>query len=124
MQIEFANNYTIACQIALKLPNILESLFPDILGDKFRRELLLLQQLRMHPHNQGFFVVAAIEQPDHAALRQTSRAAPQVIVIELLAAWRFEGLNLTALRIDAGHDMLNDAVLACRIHRLKDNQHR
>jgi hypothetical protein len=45
-------------------------------------------------------------------------------VIELLATWRFERVNLTALRIDAGHNMLNDAILTRRIDSLKDNQHR
>jgi hypothetical protein len=33
----------------------------------------------------------------------------------------FETIDLTALRIDAGHDVADDAVFARGIHRLKMN---
>jgi hypothetical protein len=36
----------------------------------------------------------------------------------------FEAENLAALRIDAGHDVLDRAVLACGVHRLKNQQQR
>ena len=35
-----------------------------------------------------------------------------------------EAEHLAALRVDAGHHMLDGAVLSRRIHRLKDEQHR
>ena len=52
------------------------------------------------------------------------RGAPEEIVVELLGARRLEGMHLAALRIDARHHVLDDAVLAGRIHRLEDHQHR
>ncbi len=36
----------------------------------------------------------------------------------------FEAENLAALRIDAGHDVLDGAVLAGGVHRLKNQQQR
>ena len=52
------------------------------------------------------------------------RRAPEKIVVEFLRARRLERMHLAALRIDAGHHVLDDAVLAGRIHRLEHDQHR
>ncbi len=45
-------------------------------------------------------------------------------MLQLLAGRMLEGENLAALRIDAAHDVLDGAVLAGRVHRLKDEQDR
>ena len=45
-------------------------------------------------------------------------------MVQFLRRRCFEGMNLDALRIDARHDVFDDAVLAGRIHRLDDHQHR
>ena len=45
-------------------------------------------------------------------------------MVEILAARRLERVDLAALRVDAGHDVLDRAVLAGRVHRLEDGQHR
>ncbi len=45
-------------------------------------------------------------------------------MIELLARRRLERVDLAALRVDAGHDVLDRAVLAGGVHRLEDQQHR
>ena len=78
----------------------------------------------MHPHHEHFLVVAAVEDADAAALGQVLRAAPHVIVVELLGGRRLERDHLAALRIDARHDVLDRAVLARGVHRLEDEQHR
>ena len=83
-----------------------------------------LQQLGMHAHHQHLLVVGAVEDADVAALRQAARAAPQIIVVEFLGRRRFEGEHLAALRIHAGHDVLDGAVLAGGIHGLEDQQQR
>jgi hypothetical protein len=44
-------------------------------------------------------------------------------VIELFRRRRLERVDLAALRVDAGHHVIDDAVLAGRIHALKDHQH-
>ena len=88
------------------------------------RQLLLREELRVHADDERLLVVAAIEDPDAAALRQALHAAPQVVVVEVLAARRLEREDLAALRVHARHHVLDRAVLAGRVHRLEDQQHR
>jgi len=45
-------------------------------------------------------------------------------VIELLGGRRFEGIHLAALRVHAGHHVLDGAILAGGIHGLKNQQQR
>ena len=45
-------------------------------------------------------------------------------MIELFARRRLERMDLAALRVDPGHHVLDRAVFAGGIHRLKDQQHR
>ena len=52
------------------------------------------------------------------------QAAPEVVVVELLRRGRLERVHLAALRIDAGHHVLDRAVLAGGVHRLEDQQDR
>ena len=52
------------------------------------------------------------------------RRAPEKIVLQLLGARLFEAEHLAALRIDPGHDVPDGAVLAGRVHPLKDQQQR
>ena len=89
-----------------------------------RRHLLLGQDFRMHPHHQAFLVIGAVEDADAAALRQRDHAAPQEIVIEFERRRLLERMHLAALRVDAVEDALDRAVLAGRIHALKDQQQR
>ena len=111
-------------EVALEGADVLEALVPDLLGDQLRRQLLLGEELRVHAHDQRLLVVAAVEDADAAALGQALHAAPEVVVVEILAGRRLEGVDLAALRVDAGHDVLDRAVLAGRVHRLEDQQHR
>src|SRR4029434_909734 len=78
----------------------------------------------MHPYDQSLFVIAAIENADATTLRQTLDATPEEIVVEVFARRRLERKNLAALRVDAGHDVLDRAVLTRRVHCLKYEQHR
>src|SRR5262249_38158046 len=121
---ELANADAVARQIALEAADVVKAFLPDVFCDELGRQLLLLQEIAVHPHDEGLLIVAAIENADAAALRQVFHAAPQVIGAEVLAGRRLKGKNLTALRVDAGHDMLDRAVLPGRIHRLKDQQYR
>ncbi len=45
-------------------------------------------------------------------------------MVEILAGGRLEGMDIAALRIDAGHDVLDGTVLARCVHRLEDEKHR
>ena len=44
-------------------------------------------------------------------------------MLQLLGAGRLEGVHLATLRIDAGHDVLDYAVLAGGVHGLQHDQH-
>jgi hypothetical protein len=63
--------------------------------------------------------VGTIENADTSPLRHADGGAPEEIMIELLGVWRLERVHLAALRIDAAHDVLDDAILAGRIHGLQ-----
>ena len=78
----------------------------------------------MHAHHERLLVVAAIENADPPALRQLLHAAPEIVVIEILARRPLERRHLAALRIHARHHVLDRPVLSRRIHRLEDEQHR
>ncbi len=78
----------------------------------------------MHANDQHLLVIRAIEDADLAALGQAPGRVPQEVMLQLLGAGMFETENLAALRIDAGHHVLNRAVLAGRVHGLKNQQQR
>src|SRR5215471_3351205 len=110
------------CQISFKGSNVMESLSPDMFRDEAGGELLALQKLGMHAHNQNFFIVGPVENADSAALRQAFGGAPEKIVVQFLFGRRFEGKNLATLRINTGHHMFDSAVFARSIHSLKNKE--
>ena len=77
----------------------------------------------MHADDQHLLVVGTVEDADPPAFRQITGGAPEKIVLQFRGAGMFEAEHLAALRIDAGHHVLDGAVLAGRIHRLKNQQH-
>jgi hypothetical protein len=76
----------------------------------------------MHPDDQHLLVIGSVEDPDPPALREISGRAPKKVVLQFRRARMLETEYLAALRIDAGHYMLNSAVLASRVHGLKNQQ--
>ena len=50
--------------------------------------------------------------------------SPEIIVVQLFIARRLKGVNVTSLRIHAGHDVLDHAILASGVHSLEDDQDR
>ena len=84
----------------------------------------MVQQFRVDPHHQHFLVIGAVEDTDPAAFRQHLVGPPQIIVIQLLGGRRLEAVHLAALRVDAGHHMLDGPILAGGVHGLKDEQQR
>jgi hypothetical protein len=93
-----------------------------MLRDELRRNLLFGKKLGMNANDQRFFVVAAIEDADVSAIRSALQATPKVIVIEIFGRGRLERVSLAALGIDAGHDVLDGAILAGGVHGLKNQQ--
>ena len=76
----------------------------------------------MHPNDEHFFVVRAVEDANASSLGQVPCRFPQKIVIQILGTRVLEAENLATLRIHAGHHVFDDAVFACGVHRLKDQQ--
>src|ERR1700730_2009614 len=110
--------------MAFELTNILEAMLPDILSGEVRRQLLPFQQFGMDAYDQHFLIMGPVENADVAAFRQGVVDPPQEMVGKLLSAGRLEVMDFTAQRIYAGHHVLDDAVLARRIHALKHDEHR
>ena len=77
----------------------------------------------MDPDDEHLLVVRAVEDADAAALGQRLHVAPEEIVVELLVRRLLEAEDLAALRVHARHHVLDRAVLAGGVHRLKDDQH-
>ena len=78
----------------------------------------------MDSNNQYFLITRTIEDTDPPPFGQAARRAPEKIMFELIGARLFEAENLAALRIDPGHDVPNGAVLAARVHPLKNQKQR
>ncbi len=104
--------------------DVLVALVPYVLADQRVRQPLGLEQPSVDPDHQDLLVVGAVEDPDPPALRARLVGPPEVVVVELLGARRLEGAHVAALRIDPGHDVLDRAVLARRVHALEDQQER
>src|SRR5215831_14853695 len=121
---ELANDNAITSKISLEVPDVLEALLPNVLRYQLRRQLLPLEKLSMHAHDERLLVVATVEDADATAFRQMSEATPKIIMGQLLGAWRLEGKYLTTLRVYSRHNVLDRAVFPRGVHRLKDQQHR
>src|SRR5262249_40040646 len=80
------------------------------------------EKFRMDTYDEGLFVVAAVENADVTAIWKALHAPPEIIVIQVLGGGRLEGKNLTALRVDTGHDVLDGAILAGGVHGLKNKE--
>jgi hypothetical protein len=68
-------------------------------------------------------VVRPVEDADAAAGRQRPGGAPEVVVVELLGRRFPERPDVDALRVHAGHHVLDRGVLAGGVDRLEDDEH-
>jgi hypothetical protein len=75
----------------------------------------------MDAHDQYLFIVRPVENADFAAFGNALLRAPEEVVIQLFAARRLESVNIASLRIHAGHDVLDHAILSGRVHGLEDD---
>ena len=76
----------------------------------------------MDADDEDFLVVGAVEDGDAAAGREVAAGAPHEVVEAFLGIGRLEGGDVDALRVDAGHDVLDGAVLAGGIEGLEDDE--
>src|SRR5664279_778536 len=69
MQEELHHAHPVVDQISLPVVDLAVAPFPDARLDRAGREVLMDQQLRVHPDNENFLVVRSVEDPDHSPLR-------------------------------------------------------
>jgi hypothetical protein len=123
VQEELQDARAVAVQVPLEARDRPVALLPEaVAAGRFQRQVLRAQDFGVDPHDQHLFVIRAVEYAHAPALGQRARAAPEKVVVELFRARVLEAEYLAALRIDAGHDVLDDAVLAGCVHRLEDQQ--
>src|SRR5438093_1085091 len=123
MEEELEDARSVAMQVVFQPGDRAKPLLPDrVRVEEIVGQLFGAQDLRMHAHDQHLLVIRTVEDADATALGQETRGAPEKIMLQLLGARVLEAEHLAALGIDAGHHVLDDAVLAGRVHRLEDEQ--
>ena len=90
VQEEFAYDHPVARQVVFEIADVFVALLPEVLSEEHARELLFFDELRMHTDHEHFLVVRTVEYADAAAVGQDLHAAPEVVVVEVLAGWGFE----------------------------------
>src|SRR5437870_11260384 len=76
----------------------------------------------MDTNHQHLFIIGPVENANSSTFWNSAHGAPQVIMIQFFGRRSLERVDLTALRVHARHDVLDDAVLASCIHRLQNQQ--
>src|SRR6516164_7556701 len=124
VQEELEHDQSLMAQVPFEMRDVGKPLLPDVLACAGSGQLLLLEDVLVHSHDQDLLVVRAIENADVAALGQATGMPPEKVVIEILRRGLFEGKNLATLRVDTRHHVLDGAVLPDGVHGLKDQQQR
>src|SRR6185503_5583461 len=109
-------------EVTLERVDIIIAFAPQVIAFPEVRYPLRFKKLGMYAYYQHFLIVGAIEDAYSASLRQYFAAAPQEVVVELFGRGLFKRKDLAPLRVDAGHHMLDGAVLSGRVHCLKYEQ--
>ena len=78
----------------------------------------------MDADHQHLLIVGAVEDRDPAAGGQFLHRPPQEMMLQLRVVRGLEGNDIDALGIHAGHHVLDRTVLAGRIQRLENDEHR
>jgi len=91
------DNDSVVNQVLLEVVNLLEAPPPDTLIFHRGRELLAGEELGMNAHDQDFFIIGTVENPDAAARRQGLEIAPQIIVVLFLTGRSLETVDIDPL---------------------------
>src|SRR4030095_11673107 len=101
MEKKFSYDHAISCEVLFEIADVFVAIFPNFFANQFWRQFLLRQKFGMHPDDEHLFVVTAIENSYLSPVRETFHAPPEIIMVEVLVRWRFEGIYLATLWIHA-----------------------
>ena len=125
MQEDLHDSSPAPVEMVLEPVDVLEPLFPPLPRRSACRRhpgFFATGRPGVHPDHQYLFVVGTVEDPDAAPFGQCLRRTPEEVVLELVRRGALEGDDLTTLRIDPGHDVLDRPVLSRSVHALDDEQ--
>jgi hypothetical protein len=88
MQKELPDQDSVAAEIAFEIADVFVTILKSVFPDQLRWELLSLEVFAVNANDECFLVVTAVKDADAATLRQALDAAPEVIVIEIVARGR------------------------------------
>ena len=99
---EFEHHRPVAHEVLLECERIaLKRCFQMSFADQTARQPLMRQQIRVHPHDENFFIIGTIENTDtDRAAAKLIAARQKKIVLQFLLARRLEAVHLASLRID------------------------
>jgi len=121
---EFDDARAVGVQVLLQVDNRTIAITPNpFVGMSRVRDVLGFKDFGVYAGDQHLLVVGSIEDADLSARREVPRSAPKEVVLQLGGAGVLEAEHLAALGIDPRHHVPDGAVLPCRVHRLKDQQH-
>jgi hypothetical protein len=98
---KFPHDHAVSRQILLEIANVFKTFFPNLLVYELRRHFLLREEFGMHPDDEHLFIVTAIKDSNVSPVGQAFHASPEIIMVEVLARWRFEGIHFATLWIHA-----------------------
>ena len=125
VQEEFDDDGAVAAEVFLQIHDGTASSLPECpVADQLARNSLIAQDFGMNADNQHFLVIGAVEDTDPSARGQTARRAPEEIMTQFFGARLLETVDFAALRVDAGQDVADRAVLSGGVHCLKNQEHR
>ena len=107
-------------QIALPVLDLPVAGIPNIFIDQILRQLVLFDEV-MHAGHDDILIMGTVEDADIPAARQRAIDTPHVVVVLFFTVRLLEGNDMDAIRIQMREDVLDRPVLACRIHRLQDD---
>lgn len=113
VQEEFADYHAVFSPGALDVGDLAEAL-----------KALFSRDIATGLAGDNIFIMRTIEDAELACGGQGAVDAPEVIVLQFFAIGFFEGCDAAMLRIDAGEDVFNRAVLAGGVHSLEDDEQR
>src|SRR5262249_22252023 len=84
VQEELEDDHALPGEVVLEMRDVGEPFVPDVLAHEFRRQLLPLQDLLVHAHDQDLLVIRAVEDPDPSPLGHAPHVAPHQVLIATL----------------------------------------